>query len=106
LWVCSKFSCLEGRAAFLTSTTASPPPASPFQPTLHRSSMPAATPALVDGHVSEVQAKKAVDSLSVYAAKARAEKEETELLSKDENVWLVVSTKTINPEKKLKPVKM
>lgn len=64
------------------------------------------TAALIDGHVSPVQAEKAVNALSAYAVKARAQKEDTELIVKEENVWLVVSTKSINPEKKLKPIKM
>ena len=61
---------------------------------------------VVDGHVSVAQAEKAVKALSAYAVKARAEKEDTELIVKDENVWLVVATKSINPQKKLKPITM
>ncbi|KAL7411386.1 ribosomal protein L1p/L10e family-domain-containing protein [Mrakia frigida] len=64
------------------------------------------TPSLVDGHVSYAQAEKAVNALSSYAVKARAQKEDTELIVKEENVWLVVATKSINPEKKLKPIKI
>jgi ribosome biogenesis protein UTP30 len=66
----------------------------------------APTAPLIDDHVSQAQAKKAVDSLLAYAAKARVEKEGTELIEKEENVWLVVATKTIQPAHKLKPTKM
>ena len=62
---------------------------------------------LVDGHVSLAQCKKAVGALLAHATKFEAEKAEGELLpGKEQNVWLVVNTKVMHPEKKIKPARM
>ncbi|KLO05843.1 ribosomal protein L1 [Schizopora paradoxa] len=63
--------------------------------------------ALVDEHVSLAQCKKAVVALRNYALKVAKEKEETELIpGKEENIWLVLTVKKMQPEKKLKPFKI
>ncbi|WWC58958.1 uncharacterized protein I303_101503 [Kwoniella dejecticola CBS 10117] len=55
---------------------------------------------------SEGQAKKAVDALLKHHEKTQAEKEEEELLPKEENVWLVVNTKRGSTRRGLMPVKI
>ena len=55
---------------------------------------------------SRPQAQKAVNALLAYAKKAAEEKEETELLAKEEHVWLTVGLKTGAVKKKVSPVKM
>jgi ribosome biogenesis protein UTP30 len=52
------------------------------------------------------QARKAVDALLAYNEKAAAERERTELIARDEYVWLSINTKTGSTRKKLMPVKM
>lgn len=52
------------------------------------------------------QAKQAVTSLLAYHAKVTKEREETELMPREEHVWLTVNTKTGSTHKKLMPVKM
>ena len=62
---------------------------------------------LIDGRVSAPQCKRAVDALLSHAKKHDEEKAESELLpGKDQNVWLVVNTKVMHPEKKIKPARM
>ena len=62
---------------------------------------------LIDGHVPEAQCKRAVEALLSHATKFEAQKAETELLpGKEQNVWLVVNTKVMHPEKKIKPARM
>ena len=62
---------------------------------------------LVDEHVSLKQSKLAVDALLGHAAKFQEKKAESELLpGKEHNVWLMVTVKQMQPEKKLKPFKM
>ncbi|EMD39662.1 hypothetical protein CERSUDRAFT_111967 [Gelatoporia subvermispora B] len=62
---------------------------------------------LIDDHVSAQQCKLAVDALLDHAQKVEAKKSENELLpGKEQNVWLVVTTKQMHPEKKLKPAKI
>ncbi|KAH7106089.1 ribosomal protein L1 [Auriculariales sp. MPI-PUGE-AT-0066] len=62
---------------------------------------------LIDGHVSSAQCTKAIKALTAHALKKQDERDEGELLpSKDEHVWLVIGTKTMHPEKKLKPRKI
>ena len=62
---------------------------------------------LIDEHVSVQQCKRAVDALISHATKFEEKKAETQLLpGKEQNVWLVVNTKLMHPEKKLKPAKM
>ena len=62
---------------------------------------------LIDGHVSTQQCKRAVDALLSHATKHQQEKAETQLLpDKEQNVWLVVNTKVMQPEKKIKPARM
>ncbi|RPD56121.1 ribosomal protein L1 [Lentinus tigrinus ALCF2SS1-7] len=61
-------------------------------------------PSLLDDHVSKQQCKRAVEALLSHAAKFEEKKAETQLFSgKEQNVWLVVNTKVMHPEKKLKP---
>ncbi|KAI0718194.1 ribosomal protein L1p/L10e family-domain-containing protein [Cerioporus squamosus] len=62
---------------------------------------------LLDGHVSKQQCKRAVEALLSHATKHEEEKAETQLFSgKEQNVWLVVNTKVMHPEKKLKPARI
>ncbi|KAI0762023.1 ribosomal protein L1p/L10e family-domain-containing protein [Trametes elegans] len=62
---------------------------------------------LIDGHVSAQQCKRAVDALLAHATKFEEEKAEGQLLNgKEQNVWLVVNTKLMHPEKKIKPAKI
>jgi hypothetical protein len=55
---------------------------------------------------SRPQAQKAVNALLAYAKKAAEEKEETELLVKEEHVWLTIGLKSGAVKKKVSPVKM
>jgi len=52
------------------------------------------------------QARKAVDALLAHQAKVAKQREETELISRDEYVWLSINTKTGSTRKKLMPIKM
>lgn len=52
------------------------------------------------------QAQKAVKALLAYAKKQAEKAEETELLGRDEHVWLSVNTKTGSTRKKLMPIKI
>lgn len=52
------------------------------------------------------QAQKAVKALLAYANKQAEKAEETELLGRDEHVWLSVNTKTGSTRKKLMPIKI
>ncbi len=62
---------------------------------------------LLDDHVSKAQCKRAVEALLTHASKFEEAKAETQLFSgKEQNVWLVVNTKVMHPEKKLKPARM
>lgn len=62
---------------------------------------------LIGEHVSLMQCKKAVTSLTTHVTKVTKQKEGNELLpGKEENVWLVLSVKKTTPEKKLKPHRM
>lgn len=65
----------------------------------------AAAGSLPAGFKSE-QARKAVDALLAYQEKTAAERERTELIARDEHVWLSINTKTGSTRKKLMPVKM
>ncbi|EJD50396.1 ribosomal protein L1 [Auricularia subglabra TFB-10046 SS5] len=63
-----------------------------------------AADSLIDEHVSRAQCLKALTALHSYASKKQAERDSNELLpSREEHVWLVVGTKVMHPEKKLKP---
>ncbi|CDZ97657.1 ribosomal protein l1 [Phaffia rhodozyma] len=76
---------------------------------ISRSSLPANPPRkkeVVPSKVSTAQATKAVNALFAHAEKERVKKESTQLLSKDEFVWLVIATKKISPEKRVKPIKI
>lgn len=55
---------------------------------------------------SRAQAGKAVDALLAHAAKVAAEKEETELMPREEHVWLCVALKRGASKKKVSPVRM
>ncbi|KAL7423370.1 proteasome-interacting protein cic1 [Cryptotrichosporon argae] len=69
--------------------------------------MTAAAPsAALPASFSSAQAGKAVDALLAHAAKVRAEREETELIPRDEHVWLSVNTKQGTTRRSLKPVKI
>ncbi|KAH9831357.1 ribosomal protein L1 [Rhodofomes roseus] len=62
---------------------------------------------LIDEHVSLSQSKRAVDALLSHAVKIQEKKAQTELLpGKEQNVWLAVTVKQMQPEKKLKPFKI
>lgn len=62
---------------------------------------------LIDDHVSTKQADLAVSALLDYIKKVHAKKDEQELLgATEEHIWLVLATKRMHPEKKLKPFKM
>jgi ribosome biogenesis protein UTP30 len=62
---------------------------------------------LIDSKVSSSQTKLAIDALLKHALKHTSEKEQTELLpGKDQFVWLVLTTKKVHAEKKLKPFKL
>ncbi|WRT65237.1 uncharacterized protein IL334_002180 [Kwoniella shivajii] len=55
---------------------------------------------------SSDQAGKAVEALLAYHQKSQAEKEEEELLPREEHVWLVVNTKRGTTKRGLMPVKI
>lgn len=76
-------------------------------PLTARTSLGAMPDTLIDGHVSAQQCTRAVDALLAHALKHEAAKAETQLLpGKEQNVWLVVNTKVMHPEKKIKPARM
>lgn len=65
------------------------------------------TNVLIDDHVSTHQCEKALNALLVHALKKNQQTEETELLGgREQHVWLNVTVKQMQPEKKLKPFKM
>jgi hypothetical protein len=60
----------------------------------------------IDSRVSSAQIQKAVKSLVAYADKTKAATQEegkTLFADEDENVWLVITTKTMSPQLSLKP---
>ena len=62
---------------------------------------------LIDDHVSAQHCKRAVDALLAHATKFEEDKAAHQLLpGKEPNVWLVVNTKVMQPEKKIKPARM
>ncbi|KAH9940533.1 ribosomal protein L1 [Epithele typhae] len=62
---------------------------------------------LIDERVSSAQCKKAVEALLAHATKHEEKQAETQLLgSKEQTVWLVVNTKVMHPEKKIKPARI
>ena len=62
---------------------------------------------LIDGHVSQKQAEKALNALLVYATKRAEKQAETELLGgREQHVWLNIAEKTIVPNRRLKPQRM
>lgn len=62
---------------------------------------------LVDGRVSVKQCKRAIEALHAYAIKLEEKRAETELLpGKPQHIWLQIATKTMHPERKLKPFRM
>ncbi|WVR04253.1 hypothetical protein IAU60_001253 [Kwoniella sp. DSM 27419] len=73
-------------------------------PSSSRPAKPA--PAPLPKSFSEAQAKKAVDALLVHHEKVTAEKEEKELLPREEHVWLVVNTHRGSTRKSMKPVRV
>ena len=61
---------------------------------------------LIDGHVYKKQSKSAIEALLKHVHKTQ-EKQEFELLGgKEQHFWLVVATKQMHAEKKLKPHRM
>ncbi|KAL1692024.1 ribosomal protein L1p/L10e family-domain-containing protein [Schizophyllum commune] len=59
---------------------------------------------LIDGHVSQKQAEKALNALLAYATKRAEKQAETELLGgREQHVWLNIAEKTIVPNRRLKP---
>lgn len=64
-------------------------------------------PELIDEHVSAAQSQRAVDALLKHVNKIQEEKAKTELLpGREQHVWLVLTVKQMQAEKKLKPFKM
>lgn len=62
---------------------------------------------LLDDHVSLRQCQVAVDALLKHTIKFQEEKQQNELLpDREQHVWLVLTVKQMQPEKKLKPFKM
>jgi ribosome biogenesis protein UTP30 len=62
---------------------------------------------IIDGHVSKNQCSLAVNSLLKHAHAVKQRRDETQLLgAREEEVWLVVASKRMCPEKKLKPIKI
>jgi ribosome biogenesis protein UTP30 len=62
---------------------------------------------LIASNVSAKQCKRAVDALMKHVQSYEKKREEHELLpGKEQNVWLQVTVKQMQPEKKLKPIKM
>ena len=65
------------------------------------------TPELIDNHVLVPQSQHALDALLKHVRKIQEEKAKTELLAgREQHVWLVLTVKKMQPEKKLKPFKM
>lgn len=52
------------------------------------------------------QARKAVTALLAHHAKEKERISETQLMAKDEHVWLVVNTKEMPTKKSMKPVRV
>jgi ribosome biogenesis protein UTP30 len=52
------------------------------------------------------QATKAVSALYAHHQKVRGEKEKTQLISREEHVWLCVNTKVMPKKKSNKPFRM
>ncbi|GFZ48947.1 hypothetical protein JCM24511_06696 [Saitozyma sp. JCM 24511] len=65
-----------------------------------------AAPQPLPSSFSSAQAKKAVDALLAHATKVAAERDDTELISRDEHVWLNVNTKHPTTRKRLMPVRI
>lgn len=62
---------------------------------------------LVDDHVPLQAIEDAASAIVSYISKSRALAEEKELLgAREDFVWLIVSSKRVSPEKKLKPHRM
>ena len=61
---------------------------------------------LIDSRVLPAQVDKAVHALVAHANKQAAEASKTELLDREDHVWLTIGTKKISSVKKLKPAKM
>ncbi|KAI0824014.1 ribosomal protein L1p/L10e family-domain-containing protein [Trametes gibbosa] len=62
---------------------------------------------LIDNHVSTQQCSRAVEALLSHVSNFEEKKAENQLLpGKEQNVWLVVNTKLMYPEKKIKPARI
>lgn len=61
---------------------------------------------LIDSRVSPAQLQKAVTALCAHAQKSASEASKTELIERDDHVWLTVATKKISSVKKLKPARV
>lgn len=66
----------------------------------------ASTSAPLPASFSRPQASKAVTALLAHSAKAAKERESTELISREEHVWLCISLKTGSTKKKVMPVRV
>lgn len=64
------------------------------------------TPLPLPDNFSQAQAKRAVEALLAHQAKVSAEREETELIAREEYVYLVVNTKRGSTRRGLMPVRM
>ncbi|THH30586.1 hypothetical protein EUX98_g3593 [Antrodiella citrinella] len=64
-------------------------------------------PELIDEHVSVPQVQRAIDALLTHVQKIQEEKAKTELqLGREQHVWLNLTVKQMQAEKKLKPFKI
>ncbi|KAH7885184.1 ribosomal protein L1p/L10e family-domain-containing protein [Phlebopus sp. FC_14] len=62
---------------------------------------------LIDSHVSVKQCKLAVEALHAHATKQEKERSENELLpGNEQHVWLQIAVRTMQPEHKLKPIRI
>lgn len=62
---------------------------------------------LIDLHVSPTAIERAATALNTYISKSHAQQNEDELLgAREDFIWLVLSTKRMSPEKKVKPHRM
>ncbi|CCL98648.1 uncharacterized protein FIBRA_00650 [Fibroporia radiculosa] len=62
---------------------------------------------LIDSHVSEKQSKRALNALLTHAIKEQEKKAEQHLLpGKEQNIWLVITTKQMHPGKNMKPARI
>ena len=71
-----------------------------------QTSTPSSSHQSLPSDFSRAQAKKAVDALLAHHTKTTAEREDSQLLPREEYVWLVINTKRGNTKRKLMPKRM